>query len=55
MPHESGNAWYSTGSEGQLRNTVQIQTMRKAQVPSIVLTAGYRECPRPRRAPAGIS
>ena len=32
-----------------------VVEMRKAQVPSIVLTAGYRECPRPRRTPAGIS
>lgn len=29
--------------------------MRNAQVPSIVLTAGYSACPLPRRTPAGIS
>lgn len=34
---------------------MQIQMMRNAQVPSIVLTAGYSTCPLPRRTPAGIS
>ena len=38
--HESGNVWYSIGSVGCARNTVQIQTMRNAQVSSFVLTAG---------------
>lgn len=34
---------------------MQIQTMRNAQVPSIVLTVGYSACPLPRRTTAGIS
>ena len=53
--HESGNAWYSIGSDGYARNAVQIQRVRNAQVPIIVLTAGQMACPLPRRTPAGIS
>ena len=52
---ESGNAWYSTVSAGFARNTVRIQTMRNAQVPTAVITAGQAAWPLPRSAPAGIS
>ena len=55
VPHESGNAWYSTVRSGVIRNTVHIHTIRNAQVPIIVPIAGARAWPLPRSAPAGIS
>lgn len=43
------------GKERCALNTVKIHIILKAQVPSIVLTAGYTLYPRPRMQPVGIS
>ena len=43
------------GSVRTRRKTVSTQTMRKRQMPSMVISAGRREYPMPRMTPAGTS